>query len=90
MFLVVRNVLRLAGLGARPTPADIEIAVLRHELAIVRRHRWAARARRRQHLPALEWSGVPDGATELLLLCEDPDAPRRPRDSAHSLSSDLS
>jgi Raf kinase inhibitor-like YbhB/YbcL family protein len=25
--------------------------------------------------PALEWSGVPDGATELLLLCEDPDAP---------------
>lgn len=25
--------------------------------------------------PALEWSGVPDGTTELLLLCEDPDAP---------------
>ncbi|MGH3656571.1 MAG: YbhB/YbcL family Raf kinase inhibitor-like protein [Micromonosporaceae bacterium] len=25
--------------------------------------------------PALEWSGVPDDATELLLLCEDPDAP---------------
>ena|ERR671931_1543880 len=26
--------------------------------------------------PGLEWSGVPDGAAELLLLCEDPDAPR--------------
>jgi Raf kinase inhibitor-like YbhB/YbcL family protein len=25
--------------------------------------------------PALEWSGVPDGTAELLLLCEDPDAP---------------
>jgi hypothetical protein len=25
--------------------------------------------------PALEWSGVPDDARELALLCEDPDAP---------------
>ncbi|MEV5438482.1 YbhB/YbcL family Raf kinase inhibitor-like protein [Streptomyces sp. NPDC052682] len=25
--------------------------------------------------PPLSWSGVPDDATELLLLCEDPDAP---------------
>lgn len=27
--------------------------------------------------PDLEWSGVPAGTAELLLLCEDPDAPRR-------------
>jgi Raf kinase inhibitor-like YbhB/YbcL family protein len=27
--------------------------------------------------PDLEWSGVPEWAAELLLLCEDPDAPRR-------------
>lgn len=25
--------------------------------------------------PALEWSGVPDDAAELAILCEDPDAP---------------
>src|SRR5919197_1211269 len=25
--------------------------------------------------PGLEWSGVPDGTAELVLLCEDPDAP---------------
>jgi Raf kinase inhibitor-like YbhB/YbcL family protein len=25
--------------------------------------------------PGLQWSGVPDGTEELLLLCEDPDAP---------------
>jgi Raf kinase inhibitor-like YbhB/YbcL family protein len=25
--------------------------------------------------PALQWSGVPAGTVELLLLCEDPDAP---------------
>lgn len=25
--------------------------------------------------PALQWSGVPDGTVELVLLCEDPDAP---------------
>ena len=25
--------------------------------------------------PPLEWSGVPEGAVELALLCEDPDAP---------------
>jgi Raf kinase inhibitor-like YbhB/YbcL family protein len=25
--------------------------------------------------PALEWSGVPEGAVDLAVLCEDPDAP---------------
>lgn len=28
--------------------------------------------------PPLEWSGVPDDAAELALVCEDPDAPRGP------------
>jgi Raf kinase inhibitor-like YbhB/YbcL family protein len=28
--------------------------------------------------PALQWSGVPAGTAELLLLCEDPDAPTGP------------
>jgi putative transposase len=37
MFLTVRSVLRLVGLGPRTTAADVEIAVLRHQLAILRR-----------------------------------------------------
>jgi hypothetical protein len=37
MFLAVRNVLRLVGLGPRPDANDVEIAVLRHQLAILRR-----------------------------------------------------
>ena len=28
--------------------------------------------------PALEWSGVPEEAAELTVLCEDPDAPVAP------------
>lgn len=28
--------------------------------------------------PPLEWSGIPDDAVELVLLCEDEDAPGRP------------
>lgn len=28
--------------------------------------------------PPLSWSGVPDNATELVLLCEDPDAGKEP------------
>jgi Raf kinase inhibitor-like YbhB/YbcL family protein len=28
--------------------------------------------------PGLQWSGIPDGTVELLLLCEDPDAPHGP------------
>src|SRR6266550_5981663 len=37
MFLSVRKVLRLVGLGPRPDANDVEIAVLRHQLAILRR-----------------------------------------------------
>lgn len=28
--------------------------------------------------PALQWSGVPDGTAELVLMCEDPDSPSGP------------
>jgi Raf kinase inhibitor-like YbhB/YbcL family protein len=36
----------------------------------------ARHARDRDNLsPPLAWSGVPDGAVELAVLCEDPDAP---------------
>jgi Raf kinase inhibitor-like YbhB/YbcL family protein len=37
----------------------------------------ARHARDHENLsPPLEWSGVPEGAVELAVLCEDPDAPR--------------
>ena len=37
VFLAVRKVLRLIGLGPRPDANDVEIAVLRHQVAILRR-----------------------------------------------------
>jgi len=37
VFLAVRKVLRLVGLGPRPDANDVELAVLRHQLAILRR-----------------------------------------------------
>src|SRR5438445_13395780 len=37
VFLVVRHVLRLVGLGPKPDDKDVEIAVLRHQLAVLRR-----------------------------------------------------
>jgi putative transposase len=36
-FLVVRRVLGLVGLGSAPDAKDIEIAVLRHQLMVLRR-----------------------------------------------------
>jgi hypothetical protein len=36
-FLIVRRVLGLVGLGSAPDAKDIEIAVLRHQLMVVRR-----------------------------------------------------
>jgi hypothetical protein len=36
-FLVVRRVLGLVGLGPTPDAKDVEIAVLRHQLAVLRR-----------------------------------------------------
>ena len=37
VFLVVRHVLRLVGLGPKPDDKDVEIAVLRHQLAVLNR-----------------------------------------------------
>lgn len=36
-FMVVRRVLGLIGLGPSPEAKDVEIAVLRHQLAVLRR-----------------------------------------------------
>jgi putative transposase len=36
-FVIVRRVMRLVGLGGAPTAADVEIAVLRHQLMVLRR-----------------------------------------------------
>jgi len=36
-FVVVRRVLKLVGLGRKPDEKDVEIAVLRHQLAILGR-----------------------------------------------------
>jgi len=36
-FVVVRQVLRLIGLGPTPDAKDVEIAVLRHQLLVLRR-----------------------------------------------------
>ncbi|MGH2708346.1 MAG: hypothetical protein ACRDJK_08630 [Actinomycetota bacterium] len=37
VFLVVRHVFRLVSLGPTPDDKDVEIAVLRHQLAVLRR-----------------------------------------------------
>src|SRR5882762_9270554 len=43
VFLLIRHVLRLVGLGPKPDDKDVEIAVLRHQLAVL--HRQVARPR---------------------------------------------
>ena len=35
VFLLIRRVLGLVGLGPRPDDKDVEIAVLRHQLAVL-------------------------------------------------------
>jgi hypothetical protein len=36
-FLLIRRLLKLLGIGPSPDDKDVEIAVLRHQLAILRR-----------------------------------------------------
>ncbi|OHV40777.1 MULTISPECIES: hypothetical protein [Pseudofrankia] len=38
VFLLIRRLLGVAGLGGRPDEKDVEIAVLRHQLVVLRRH----------------------------------------------------
>ena len=38
VFLLTRGVLRMLGVGPKPDDKDVEIAVLRHQLAVLRRH----------------------------------------------------
>ncbi|WP_218105332.1 hypothetical protein [Micromonospora rhizosphaerae] len=52
-FVVVRRVLDLVGLGSNPDAKDVEIAVLRHQLMVLRRQvprpRYACGARKLGH-----------------------------------------
>jgi hypothetical protein len=49
-FVIVRRVLGLVGLGPTPDAKDIEIAVLRHQLMVVRRQ-----VTRPRYAPADRW-----------------------------------
>ncbi|MFD6323757.1 YbhB/YbcL family Raf kinase inhibitor-like protein [Streptomyces sp. NPDC058442] len=53
------------------TGIDIDSDAFNDHTFIARRHAYEAA----NVSPPLAWSGVPDDAAELVLLCEDPDAP---------------
>ena len=95
VFLVVRHVLRLVGLGPKPDDKDVEIAVLRHQLAVL--HRQVARPRYAptdrlvlatlaRLLPRVgPWRGLPQALDLAIRLLEDHPlrgGDRRPRPAA--------
>jgi putative transposase len=53
-FMVVRQVVSLIGLGPSPDAKDVEIAVLRHQLLVLRRQ-----VTRPRYTPADRWSSPP-------------------------------
>ncbi|WP_342435364.1 integrase core domain-containing protein [Pseudofrankia saprophytica] len=84
MFLLVRRLLGVVGLGARPDEKDVEIAVLRHQLAVLRRQvarpRYTSSDRMllaslAQLLPRPRWSAFL--VTPATLLCWHRDLVRR-------------
>jgi hypothetical protein len=54
-FMIVRRVLGLVGLGSNPDAKDVEIAVLRHQLMVLRR---AMAYRHAEHLPEDVWGAM--------------------------------
>jgi hypothetical protein len=76
-FLFVRRVLGLVNLGPKPDDKDVEIAVLRHQLAVL--HRQVARPRYAptdrlvlatlaKLLPRERWSAFPGDASDAVAL----------------------
>ena len=53
---------------------EVESESFEHEGAIPRRH--AYRGEGENVSPAIAWRGIPAGAREIALICDDPDAPR--------------
>lgn len=59
--------------GAKPMTLSIESPVFQNDAAIPRKHTGDGA----DVSPTLSWTGVPEGAVELAMVCDDPDAPTR-------------